>query len=143
MTALEKRATKSQWRIMRAVSGAVKNAADAHPDWEIDRRFAGSIAKRAAGTLTAGWPDVLAARDVSSGKGGVLAVRETRPVVLLRAPKARRGGRQLAPLNRLHDYLGYLAGKAGREGNAERCEALRDALRAVAKVRKGERLRFD
>src|SRR3990167_6188372 len=52
----------SQNRIMRAVRGAVKNASDAHPNWKLDRRFVNSVAKRAAGTLTAEWHEVLAAR---------------------------------------------------------------------------------
>src|SRR5258708_36230971 len=46
---------------MRAVEGAVLNVADAHGRPR-DRYIARSIAKRAAGTLTASWPEVLAAR---------------------------------------------------------------------------------
>jgi hypothetical protein len=61
MATLSKRATPQQNVVMRIIEGAIKNATDAHPDWQIDPRFAKSIAKRAAGTLTAQWPDVLAA----------------------------------------------------------------------------------
>lgn len=45
----------------KAVHGAALNAADAHPDWNITPVMARSIAKRAAGTLAAGLPQVLAA----------------------------------------------------------------------------------
>jgi hypothetical protein len=60
MVTLAKRASPSQARILRIVEGAVLNAADAHAKPR-DEQFARSIAKRAAGTLTAQWPDVLAA----------------------------------------------------------------------------------
>lgn len=71
MTSLYKRATPSQARILRAVEGAVKNAAHAHTCDTLPRNFARSVAKRAAGTLAAQWPDVLAARfDEPSGRSG-------------------------------------------------------------------------
>jgi hypothetical protein len=54
------RATPSQYRMLRAIAGAVRNAAHAHR-LEIPKSFARSVAKRATGTLTAQWPDVLAA----------------------------------------------------------------------------------
>ena len=69
MPTLSKRATPLQQRIMRAVSGAVKNVADAHPDWNLDPRAAESIAKRAAGTLVSQWDAVLAASP-SKAEGG-------------------------------------------------------------------------
>lgn len=62
MASLYKRATPSQAYILRAVEGAVKNAQDAHPEIQISQRHRRSIAKRAAGTLTAQWPEVLAAK---------------------------------------------------------------------------------
>jgi hypothetical protein len=61
MSTLCKRATPAQAVMLKMIEGAVKNAMDAHPDWSIDRRFAKSIAKRSAGTLSAQWPEVLAA----------------------------------------------------------------------------------
>lgn len=77
MTSIVRRATPSQKRIMRAVSGAVKNALDAHPGCVVPKWLANSVAKRAAGTLTAGWPEVLAARDSVSSDSvpGVAAQR--------------------------------------------------------------------
>ena len=61
MTSLYRRATPRQKKVLLMIEGACHNAAHAHPKWEFDPRLATSIAKRAAGTLTAQWPDVLAA----------------------------------------------------------------------------------
>src|SRR5258708_34171493 len=60
MTTLQKRATPSQFRMLRAIAGAVDNAAHAHR-LEMPKHFAHSVAKRATGTLTAQWPEGLAA----------------------------------------------------------------------------------
>jgi hypothetical protein len=60
MVTLAKRATPSQHRILRIIEGAVLNASDAHR-LARDEQMARSIAKRATGTLTAQWPEVLAA----------------------------------------------------------------------------------
>lgn len=62
MATLWKRATPSQRVALRIVAGAVMNAAHAHGT-NITKSFARSVAKRAIGTLTAQWPDVLAARE--------------------------------------------------------------------------------
>ena len=59
MSTLWKRATARQYRVLKIVRGAVLNAAHAHAE-PISHSFANSVAKRAAGTLTAQWPDVLA-----------------------------------------------------------------------------------
>lgn len=61
MVTLWKRATPSQYRMLRAIAGAVHNAAHAHHA-VLPRGFARSVAKRATGTLTAQWADVLAAK---------------------------------------------------------------------------------
>jgi hypothetical protein len=60
MVTLSKRATPSQDRMLRIIEGAVLNAFDSKG---IPRNpvFARSIAKRAAGTLSAQWPEVLSA----------------------------------------------------------------------------------
>ncbi len=53
MASLYKRANDRQQRVLRIVEGAVKNAADHHPEFDYSPHLARSIAKRAAGTLTA------------------------------------------------------------------------------------------
>jgi hypothetical protein len=60
VTSLYRRATPSQALVLRMIEGAVKNAADAHPEMNLAPQHRRSIAKRAAGTLTAQWPEVLA-----------------------------------------------------------------------------------
>lgn len=60
MVTLAKRATSSQSKMLKIIEGAVLNAADAH-NLPRDEFMARSIAKRAAGTLSAQWPIVLAA----------------------------------------------------------------------------------
>lgn len=62
MVSLYNRANARQWRVLRIIEGAVKNVYDHHKDFKYSPRLARSIAKRAAGTLTAAWPDVLAAK---------------------------------------------------------------------------------
>ena len=70
MTSLYNRATPSQDRILRIVEGAVLNTADAHGNTR-DVWLARSIAKRAAGTLSAQWPEVLAANSRLPASGSV------------------------------------------------------------------------
>lgn len=81
MTSLYNRASPPQARVLRIIEGAIKNAADAHDEIRVSPRHRRSIAKRAAGTLTAQWPDVLAA----SRRSGSLPMAKGRP-----SPKARR-----------------------------------------------------
>lgn len=72
MTTLSKRATPAQARVMRMIEGAARNAMTAHPDYgKMDpNKFARGIAKRATGTLTAQWPDVLALAKASDCRCG-------------------------------------------------------------------------
>lgn len=55
MATFTARATPEQLATHRMILGAVKNALYAHPEWRTmdSERLARSIAKRAAGTLTA------------------------------------------------------------------------------------------
>ncbi len=62
MASLYNRASPQQNRVLRIIEGAIRNATHAHPEIEIGPRHRRSIAKRAAGTLTAQWPEVLAAK---------------------------------------------------------------------------------
>lgn len=129
MTTLANRASPSQSRIMRAVSGAVKNVADVHPDWKVHPRLAGSVAKRAAGTLTAEWPDVLAAR---------LARRQERKFGHLLLPTPRRRPTHIGPvrppLKSLWARLTREVGPAKHAGQTERAETLIYVLRMIAKM---------
>lgn len=67
MASLYSRATPQQARILRMIEGAIVNAAHAHPEIRISPRHRRSIAKRATGTLSSQWPEVLAATRRSDG----------------------------------------------------------------------------
>ena len=118
---------------MKAVGGAIKNAADAHPDWRIDRRFIYSASKRAAGTLTAEWPEVLAAR---------LARRQERNPrrSVIRGP--RRGDvsglQRRSPLKTVWKMLAAEAGKAKQAGDVDRLAEIVGALRLIAEFQRRE-----
>jgi hypothetical protein len=61
MASLYKRASGPQQRMLKIISGAVMNAAHAHPEYNINAQFARSVAKRAVGTLSAQMVETLAA----------------------------------------------------------------------------------
>src|SRR5690348_5579707 len=79
MATLWKRATPSQYRMLRAIAGAVLNTCD-HHRMTRDARFARGVAKRAVGTLTAQWPEVLAAKNQRRQNGA-------RDICLTRGPR--------------------------------------------------------
>ena len=116
---------------MQAVRGAVVNAADAHPTWKIDRRFVHSVAKRAAGTLTAEWPDVLAAR---------LARRQKRLVEVVKNRQPRRGvasaAPKLSPLKILWREFGLKARQARHDGDLIREAVCIEMLRRIAELQR-------
>lgn len=128
-------ATPSQKRIYRAVRGAAINVAHAHPSWGINPIIARSIAKRATGTLTAGWPDVLAARESASSGGGEVATASSR---LVKVDPAKRGASllQRRPLRRLWRELARQVGPLKWAGQHERAAALIDVLRIVDAMQK-------
>lgn len=136
MSSLYKRATPSQRRILRIVEGCVKNAGDAHPAAGITPRLARSIAKRAAGTLTAQWPDVLAARMPSDRVGGDIAGLH-QPQASQPMKASGRGPRQFKSRSlvpQLVKWCSMRVGPAKRAGKMERAEALIEVLRQIAKL---------
>ena len=127
MTTLSKRATPSQRRILRAVEGAVKNVADAHPEHRLTPNIGRSIAKRAAGTLTAQWPDVLAAKAIrrQDGSRDGLISRDPRGSDLR---KGRSEGDRLrllrrSPLRFVWNHFASGMWKIKREGTPEQYAA--------------------
>lgn len=135
MATLINRATPRQVRVYRIVRGAVRNAAAAHPKWPFDDRLAGSIAKRAAGTLTAAWPDVLAV------PAGVPSEQPIPPDVGGGAEATSRGRREQGRhrpatrlLRRLRHDVSVLAGGARHTGHAERLAAYVEVLRAIHRL---------
>lgn len=138
MATLYKRATAQQYRILRIVEGAVKNAADAHGA-NISPRMRRSIAKRAAGTLTAQWPDVLAAQ-MPSDRAISQRLKSGPSEAKLWKPR-KRGAVSLSnrtppSFKELHKRLGLMAGWARKAGHEGRAAAFADALRVVANLEK-------
>lgn len=126
-------------KLFNAITGAVINAADAHPKWNLTRNMANSIAKRAAGTLTADWPEVLAACRKPSDEDRSLR-NHGRPRGL---SVARRGGingqvsqLQFRHLTLLAGKLGDEARKANYAGNTERVNTIIEVLRMIATMQK-------
>ncbi len=144
MSSIARRATPTQAKIMRAVRGAVRNAANDHKDWKIDRRFEHSIAKRAAGTLTANWPDASAG---NRRKGADRSPLQPATPIVGDAATARgdagRRARQTgpSPLDLIADSVGRQAGDARRRGDVPVLDALVGVLRDIAKLRAEAMLR--
>lgn len=138
MSSLYTRANSRQARILRIVEGACHNAAHAHPGKVMDARFARSISKRAAGTMTAAWPDLLATPMALSEKPrGTLLARGER---VDRDTSARRSGQIIvslaAPVRKLHISVGNLASAAKKAGHNSRYTAFVEVLREIGAVLK-------
>lgn len=141
MATLYKRANPSQRRILRIVEGAVKNARDAHQyNTGVTDFFARSVAKRAAGTISAQWPELLAARHAPSDRAVGDSMWITPPSMAHSAKPSRRGAAQHSsrtppsPFKLLYTRLGAMAGWARKAGHEGRASALADALRVIASV---------
>jgi hypothetical protein len=136
MSTLYKRATPAQHRVLRIVEGAVKNASDAH-ELEISPRHRRSIAKRAAGTLTAQWPDVLAAKKLPESGGAAIPVQPRRR---RRSEITEADGRGVAeaskrsPLKPLRNRIVCQMTAIRVSGDLARYEAYREILRLIAEM---------
>jgi hypothetical protein len=138
MSSLYTRASPAQRRILRAVEGAIKNAADAHPDIQLSPQHRRSIAKRAAGTLSSQWPEVLAASRGSSESGVALTRARVRCQTshLAEAPGRERPQRRRPfPLRRLIAEVSRPIRDLKVAGQIERAEALVDVLRIIHRLR--------
>lgn len=134
MVTLYKRATASQRRVLRIVEGAIKNAADAHPEFRFTPRIARSIAKRAAGTLTAQWPDVLAAKMPSGRSDQTPGASIGAPIPHLRrvSGKGLRTSAHPQPqLRKMWKWLSIEVGAAKRAGAIERAQAFIEVLKRI------------
>ncbi len=134
MATLYNRATASQRRVLRIVEGAVKNVADCHPELKLTPRVCRSIAKRAAGTLTAQWPDVLAAKRPSERADETPGASVGAPTSHRSRGSERGRGQLYNPRPQLRFLWNRFAGEvalAKRTGRTERAEAFIDVLRAI------------
>lgn len=140
MTSLYKRASPSQVRILRAVEGAVKNAADGHPSYILPKSFARSVAKRAAGTLTAQWPEVLAAGvTASSDRVGADIFQTARPRSAQAKKRAGRGSSHLlrrSPLPALWKALAAQIRPLRESGQSTKADAFVEVLKLIATIQR-------
>lgn len=148
MVTLYKRATPSQKKLLRIVAGAYKNVCHAH-NIEFDPLIARSIAKRATGTASSQWRELLAANiindDLPSGMAGDSAAEVSGAYCKSARPRngaypgeapPGKGGRltfaRRPPLRFLHNKIGHMAGQARKSGDLVREEALVEVLRIIA-----------
>lgn len=136
MTSLYKRATPSQAAILRIVEGACKNATDAHPMLEISPRHRRSIAKRAAGTLTANWPDVLAAKNaLSSARAQAhFSKPKARRSQLCKAASREGGPVTPFPVRRLIAEIAKPLSGLKANGQHDRAEAFIEVLKMIDRI---------
>lgn len=155
MTTLWKRASPREAKVLRIICGAVLNTNDAHPGkYKVDARFARGVAKRACGTLSAQFADVLAAevsrpsrmatgkllnpsqagdRTGNSGKRSAQSVSRTK--------RASDSSSSLALIKRAEASLRRLVNPARANGRQDRADALIEALTVIGTLRKrAERL---
>lgn len=133
MTRISKRVDHAYARIHRAVAGAVVNTAHGHPKWGLSDTIARSIAKRAAGTLLAQWPEVLAAVK-SSLTSGSPSVQDLMPRSSASRPRGRGVYARYTPLDKLWKKLSKEVGKAKYSGNTERARTLIEVLKLIDKI---------
>lgn len=144
MSSLYRRATPSQARVLRIIEGAIKNTCDAHPNLQISPRHRRSIAKRAAGTLTAQWPEVLAASRGTSDSREPGQVRSDRGRVAQALKPLGRGGADCVgpsplgrfPVRRLIADLARPLRAMKLAGETERVEAFVEALKIIDRLRR-------
>jgi hypothetical protein len=140
MASLYQRATPAQRRILRIIEGSIKNACDAHPHQRIDAKFARSISKRAAGTISAQWPELLAAEMPSDSADGLSLAKAPPSASPQLQGTPRRGAAQFlsrtprSPFKMLYRRLGAMAGWARKAGHESRAAAFADALRVIDSV---------
>jgi hypothetical protein len=151
VSTIYKRATPSQARLLRIISGAVLNTNDAHPGkYKIDARFARGVAKRAVGTLTAqagglaveiGRPSHMAAGECSnpSKAEGTIVNPDGERSAHFSSRTSRRAGdslHSLALFKRSEESLARLVRHAKLSERHERAAALIDALTVMGRLRK-------
>ena len=137
MSSLYRRASGPQFRMLAIVSGAVLNAAHAHPGHAVDKRFARSVSKRAVGTISASWPELLAASSPSGAERSVShPLRNGSDHCKARGGRhSRSAGPRFAPIIR---EISKLIRPAKLAGQTERAEALIDVMRIIGAIVKRE-----
>lgn len=137
MSSLWRRANGPQYRMLRIVSGAVLSAAHHHPGHPINKKFARGVAKRAVGTISSQWGELLAATTTPSGaersdgnsfrSGAQLVKPRGGRILATSGPRLRRA---------IIREISGLIGPARRAGQTERADALIEVMRIIDRASK-------
>jgi hypothetical protein len=138
MTTLSKRSTPSQAKVFRIIEGAIYDAINGHPNWIIDKRFIKSVSKRAVGTLTSQWPEVLATSHATEVKIKITQRPDWRAGERRRALSALRQLPEPRYMKAIRNMIGYEAGEARRVGNIEREKAFVEVLKLMDQQQNGK-----
>jgi hypothetical protein len=139
LATLWKTATPSQYRMLRIIAGSTLNAAHAH-GMDISLRFARSIAKRATGTLTAQWPEVLAAKHRPRQKSLDVSLTSSKLRGSNRSKEPSKGGRpsyvRRPPVARAWKEVSARMWCVKNGGSTAECEAYVRALQLLDKAQR-------
>jgi len=123
--------------MLKIIEGSVNNAFDAHGQVR-NPRLARSIAKRATGTLSSQWGDVLALASSVSESGVVTIANSHADLGPLRVKAVTRRGashlRRRSPLVKLWKSIAMQVGSLRRSGQTERADAYVEVLKMVASL---------
>jgi ribosomal protein L29 len=133
--------------ILRIIEGAIKNACDSH-GLEFDPYFARSVAKRAAGTLSAEMSAVLAAKpseklgvatNLVSSRRAARTWSSASPVrgskLVMGQSSGRSQNTKVAPLRQLEKHLFSQMRAVKDSGNVEKANAFIEILRKIAELK--------
>ena len=141
MTTLWKRASGPQQKMLRMITGAVLNTANAHPGKLPDEKFARGVAKRAVGTISAQWAELLAGDGgydtLSSERRNISVIRRSRRHTL--GGDAERVRVNDGPFTKECQRLGRKISPLRAAGDLEAAECLRAAIQALAPLARRER----
>jgi hypothetical protein len=140
MSSLWLRANGPQMRMLKIISGAVLNTAHHHPGEPVDRKFARGVAKRATGTISSQWGELLAAPTPSGAKR--ISCSSLRNGAQLLKPRGGRTILQSDPrlFRDIIREISVLIGPARASGDIARTEALIECLRIIDRVKKAHNL---
>ena len=120
--------TPAKAKVGTIIGGAIDNALHAHPNFKMDMDLKESIIKRAVGTLTSQWPDVLA---ISKATVVTIVKKRKKP------NNKKRRQHELREMSKppyhyvLTVLLGYMIEEAKKEGKMEKVEAFIEVVKLL------------
>lgn len=130
-------------RLSRIIEGSIRDALNGHIEWEFDRRFVGSIVKRAVGTLSAQWPELF---ELSRATEVIVKVPEKVAFTVYERKRNMlflKNGRKSGYVYTLRNVISSMAKEAKASGNIEREQACVDILKTMEKDRRDHKIGRD